>query len=119
MTRCAKILLSLVFCSATSIGNLCTHLIFKMRSIFIVALFVWLAHALDTNYFDDGVLFRISTSNRDVLDNRLGAADKPDLIPIVTAEDEQYFCMIPEIQTKVRSTCSIDLTFISEKRSNC
>lgn len=71
-----------------------------MRSIFIIFIFAF-THAFDASYFDDSVLFRISTSNRDVLDNRLGASNNPELIPIVTADEEKYFCMVPEIQTKV------------------
>jgi hypothetical protein len=74
-----------------------------MRRLVIFALLTFcIAYSFDANYFDDSVLFRISTSNFDILDNRLGAGNHPELIPIVTAEDEKYFCMIPEIQTKVR-----------------
>ncbi|KAI6182649.1 hypothetical protein M3Y97_00403600 [Aphelenchoides bicaudatus] len=72
-----------------------------MRFVFIANLFIFVsAHAFDTTYFDDSVLFRISTSNRDVLNNLLGASDKQELIPIVTADQEKYFCMIPEVETK-------------------
>lgn len=63
--------------------------------------FFTFVHPFDSNYFDDNVLFRITTETRDVLDNRLGT-DR-ELIPIVSADDEKYFCMMPEITTKEKS----------------
>jgi endoplasmic reticulum lectin 1 len=66
--------------------------------------FATFVNSFDSNYFDDNVLFRITTETRDVLDNRIGT-DR-ELIPIVSADDEKYFCMMPEITTKEKSTIS-------------
>lgn len=64
------------------------------------------ANSFESDYFDDSTLFRISIQNRDVLDNRLGGKNTPEsLIPIVSADDEKYFCIIPEIITKVEIKC--------------
>lgn len=63
--------------------------------------FLLFAQAFDVNYFDDNVLFRITTSNRDVLENKLGTKANQELIPIVSNDEERYYCLLPEIITKV------------------
>jgi len=60
-------------------------------------------NSFDVNYFDDNILFQITTDTRDVLDNRLGEKGARELIPIVSADDEKYFCMIPDIASQKKN----------------
>lgn len=61
-----------------------------------------LINSFDVKYFDDSILYQISTSKRDILDNRLEDANNAQkLVPIVSSDDERYYCILPEIVTKV------------------
>lgn len=60
------------------------------------------ANALEARFFDDNVLYRVSTHGNDLLNTRLESdTSRTQVVPIVSTDDERYICVLPSTDREV------------------